>query len=120
MFYTLQQWCSENFLNFKSLHYASEVRRQLSEICDILGISTDKPTPHQPDMDQVRMVDWGNFQFNFFDILVLQLLTFASVLIVTFFFLLLSILLRYERLPLTNDAQQDSQVSHYRSLQQHR
>ncbi|KAK7870441.1 hypothetical protein R5R35_000729 [Gryllus longicercus] len=28
-----KQWCQENFLNWRNLHYASEVRTQLQELC---------------------------------------------------------------------------------------
>lgn len=37
-----QQWCNEHFLNHKTLQYASEVRKQLSEISHSLGMNTEK------------------------------------------------------------------------------
>lgn len=51
-----QQWCNEHFLNHKSLHYASEVRNQLTEICDNLGIVANKESS-QHNVDQVRVVE---------------------------------------------------------------
>lgn len=55
MFY-LQQWCNEHFLNHKSLQYASEVRKQLKEICDANGIETESKESQQHNVDQVRNV----------------------------------------------------------------
>lgn len=39
-------------MNHKSLQYASEVRKQLTEICDSLGISTERD-PSNTNIDQV-------------------------------------------------------------------
>lgn len=44
-------WCNENFLNARNLTYAVAVRRQLSEICDRLGL---KLSSCGNDFDQVR------------------------------------------------------------------
>lgn len=52
----MQQWCSEHFLNYKSLHYATEVRRQLADICERLEIISNKESSHH-NIDQVCILN---------------------------------------------------------------
>ncbi|CRL01348.1 CLUMA_CG014363, isoform A [Clunio marinus] len=48
-----KQWCTEHFLNQKSLQYAFEVRQQLAEICDNVNVSSQADSPHH-NVDQIR------------------------------------------------------------------
>lgn len=43
-------WCQENYLNARNLTYAVEVRRQLSDICQRLGV---EPSSCGGNFDQV-------------------------------------------------------------------
>lgn len=51
IFFLLQQWCKENFLNHKNLSYAFEVRSQLLSVCQRLNLPV---TSCGTVMDQVK------------------------------------------------------------------
>lgn len=51
-----QMWCHENFLNFRNLNYACEVRKQLVQVCERCGVAI---TSCQQKTDSVRR--WVTF-----------------------------------------------------------
>lgn len=40
-----QQWCFENFVNWRNLSYACDVRKQLAELCERMNIPMTSCSP---------------------------------------------------------------------------